>query len=141
MIRPPGMWNAAISFAQLMQMRAFFKSCAQYSATAKQQNGRAFAGTILRCLADGTEVNASGTNSFPGNFLTFSQEIRKLITTERINSVRFTDGTYEVILPESWVGTVTASFSESHVAFYVDKTVFQIAIAFSETLFAYEAIE
>ena len=73
-------------------------------------------------LADGTEVNASGTNSFPGNFSTFTQEIRKLITTEKINSVKFTDGTYEITLPESWVGKVTASFSESQVAFYVDKT-------------------
>ena len=73
-------------------------------------------------LADGTEVNANGTNSFPKNFSTFTQELRKLITTEKINSVKFTDGTYEITLPESWVGTVTASFSESQVAFYVDKT-------------------
>ena len=73
-------------------------------------------------LADGTEVNANGTNSFPKNFSTFIQELHKLIATEKINSVKFTDGTYEVTLPVSWVGTVTASFSENHVAFYVDKT-------------------
>ena len=29
------MWSAAMSFAQLTQMRAFFKSCAQYSVTIK----------------------------------------------------------------------------------------------------------
>lgn len=73
-------------------------------------------------LADGTQVNANGTNSFPKNFSTFTQELHKLIATEKINSVKFTDGTYEVTLPESWVGTVTASFSENYVAFYVDKT-------------------
>lgn len=73
-------------------------------------------------LADGTEVNANGTNGFPKNFSTFTQELHKLIATEKINSVKFTDGTYEVTLPVSWVGTVTASFSENHVAFYVDKT-------------------
>ena len=73
-------------------------------------------------LADGTEVNAQGTNSFPENFLTFTQELHKLITTEKINSVKFTDGTYEVTLPESWVGTVKASFSEGFVSFFVDKT-------------------
>lgn len=73
-------------------------------------------------LADGTEVNANGNNSFPKNFSTFTQELHKLIATEKINSVKFTDGTYEVTLPVSWVGTVTASFSENHVAFYVDKT-------------------
>ena len=73
-------------------------------------------------LADGTEVNANGTNSFPKNFSTFTQELRKIITTEKINSVKFTEGTYEITLPESWVGTVTASFSENQVAFYVDKT-------------------
>ncbi len=73
-------------------------------------------------LADGTEVNANGTNSFPKNFSTFTQELHKLIATEKINSVKFTDGTYEVTLPVSWVGTVTASFSENYVAFYVDKT-------------------
>lgn len=73
-------------------------------------------------LADGTEVNANGTNSFPKNYSTFTQELHKIIATEKINSVKFTDGTYEVTLPVSWVGTVTASFSENHVAFYVDKT-------------------
>lgn len=73
-------------------------------------------------LADGTQVNANGTNSFPKNFSTFTQELHKLIATEKINSVKFTDGTYEVTLPESWVGTVTASFSENYVAFYIDKT-------------------
>lgn len=72
-------------------------------------------------LADGTEVNVNGTNSFPKNFSTFTQELHKLIATEKINSVKFTDGTYEVTLPEGWVGTVTASFSENYAAFYVDK--------------------
>lgn len=73
-------------------------------------------------LADGTEVNANGTNRFPKNFSAFTQELHKLIATEKINSVKFTDGTYEVTLPVSWVGTVTASFSENYAAFYVDKT-------------------
>ena len=72
--------------------------------------------------ADGTEVNADGTNSFPKGFSAFTQELRKLITTEKINSVIFTDGTYEVTLPESWVGTVSADFSGGCVSFYVDKT-------------------
>ena len=73
-------------------------------------------------LADGTEINARGTNSFPKNYSSFAQELCKLITTEKISSVRFSEGTYEITLPESWVGTVTASFSENQVAFYVDKT-------------------
>ena len=45
----------------------------------------------------------------------------KLITTERISSVRFSEGTYEITLPESWIGTVTAEFSEGRVAFFVEK--------------------
>lgn len=73
-------------------------------------------------LTDGTEVNANGNNSFPKIFSTFTQELHKLIATEKINSVKFTDGTYEVTLPESWVGTVTAEFSEGFVSFFVDKT-------------------
>ena len=73
-------------------------------------------------LADGTEINARGTNSFPKNYSSFAQELCKLITTEKISSVRFSEGTYEITLPESWVGTVTAGFSENRVAFYVDKT-------------------
>lgn len=72
-------------------------------------------------LADGTEVNAEGTNSFPKNFSTFIQELRKLITTEKITSVNFTDGAYKITLPESWIGTVTAEFSEGRVAFFVEK--------------------
>ena len=73
-------------------------------------------------LTDGTEINARGTNSFPKNYSSFAQELCKLITTEKISSVRFSEGTYEITLPEGWVGTVTASFSENRVAFYVDKT-------------------
>lgn len=73
-------------------------------------------------LADGTEINAQGTNRFPENYSSFVQELCKLITTERISSVHFSDGTYEITLPESWVGAVTASFSENQVAFFVDKT-------------------
>lgn len=73
-------------------------------------------------LADGTEINANGTNSFPKNFSVFAQKLHKLITTEKINSVKFSDGTFEITLPESWVGTVNASYSEDYVAFYVDKT-------------------
>ena len=72
-------------------------------------------------LADGTEIDARGTNRFPKNYSSFVQELCKLITTEKISSVRFSEGTYEITLPESWVGTVTASFSENQVAFYVDK--------------------
>ena len=72
-------------------------------------------------LADGTEINARGTNSFPKNYSSFAQELCKLITTERISSVHFSDGAYEITLPESWIGTVTAEFSEGRVAFFVEK--------------------
>lgn len=34
-------------------------------------------------LADGTGVNANGTNSFPKNYSTFTQELHKLIATEK----------------------------------------------------------
>ena len=72
-------------------------------------------------LADGTEINAQGTNRFPKNYSSFAQELRKLITTEKITSVNFTDGAYKITLPESWIGTVTAEFSEGRVAFFVEK--------------------
>ena len=62
-------------------------------------------------LADGTEINAQGTNRFPKNYSSFVQELCKLITTERISSMHFSDGAYEITLPESWVGAVTASYS------------------------------
>lgn len=73
-------------------------------------------------LADGSEINANGNNSFPKNYKAFTQELDKLITSEKISKTAFTDGTYEITLPESWVGTVTASFSKDFVSFYVDKT-------------------
>ena len=73
-------------------------------------------------LTDGSEVNSDGNNSFPKNYTTFTRELNKLITSEKIRKTVFTDGTYEVTLPESWVGTVSASFSKDFVAFYVDKT-------------------
>ena len=73
-------------------------------------------------LADGTEIEASGTNSFPPNYHTFTSAVSRLIRSEKIRSTVFGDGTYEITLPESWVGTVTASFSEGRVAFSVERT-------------------
>ena len=73
-------------------------------------------------LADGTEVVAGGTNNYPENFNVLSNAVHKLITTEKIKKVEFTDGTYEITLPESWVGIVSARFSEKFVSFVVDKT-------------------
>ncbi len=40
----------------------------------------------------------------------------------KINSVKFTDGTYEVTLPVKLGRYSYGKFSESHVAFFVDKT-------------------
>ena len=73
-------------------------------------------------LADGTEITADGTNSFPKNYRTFTDALNRLITAEKIRSTAFTDGTYEIMLPESWVGIVTARFTEFGVTFSVDKT-------------------
>ena len=73
-------------------------------------------------LADGTEIEASGTNSFPPNYHTLTSAVSRLIRSEKIRSTVFGDGTYEITLPESWVGTVTASFSEGRVAFSVERT-------------------
>ena len=72
-------------------------------------------------LADGTEITADGTNSFPKNYRTFTDALRKLITTENIRSATFTDGTYEITLPKSWVGVVTAQFTEFGVIFSVEQ--------------------
>ena len=72
-------------------------------------------------LADGTEITASGRNNFPKNYRTFTDELNKLITAEEIRSTAFTDGTYEITLPESWIGVVTARFTEFGVTFSVNK--------------------
>ncbi len=72
-------------------------------------------------LEDGTGLYADGTNKFPPNYSEFIQGLRNFITTEKISSTKFTDGTYEITLPEEWVGIVKADFSEGMVSFYVDK--------------------
>lgn len=73
-------------------------------------------------LADGTEIHAQGTNNYPPYYSTFRDAIQDIIELERIESVAFTDGTYAVTLPESWVGTVTARHSDFGVSFSVDRT-------------------
>ncbi len=72
-------------------------------------------------LADGTEIAASGRNNFPKNYRTFTDALNKLITAEETRSTAFTDGTYEITLPESWIGVVTARFTEFGVTFSVNK--------------------
>lgn len=73
-------------------------------------------------LADGTEIEASGSNNFPKNYQTLRTGINRLITSNKIRSTEFSEGSYAISLPKSWVGVVSASFSEGMVAFSVDKT-------------------
>lgn len=73
-------------------------------------------------LADGTSVTAYGTNNFPANYSTFAKAIHNIITKQRLDSTEFSDGTYAVTLPQSWVGVVSAEFSDSYVSFSVSKT-------------------
>lgn len=73
-------------------------------------------------LADGTEIEASGSNNFPKNYQTLRAGINRLITSNKIRSTEFSEGSYAISLPKSWVGVVSASFSEGMVAFSVDKT-------------------
>lgn len=72
-------------------------------------------------LADGNEVNACGTNNFPDDYSMFKSALHKLTTSEKIKSEVFTDGTYKLTLPKSWIGVVTANFSDGCAAFSVDK--------------------
>ncbi len=72
-------------------------------------------------LADGTKISAFGTNNFPKNYHEFAKALRRLITSEKLSDTEFTEGTYAVTLPESWVGRVTAGFSEGCVTFSVDR--------------------
>ena len=72
-------------------------------------------------LADGTKIEAGGTNNFPANYRKFTQAVDDLITTVKLTDTRFVEGRYEITVPESWVGVVTAEFSEGLVAFKVDK--------------------
>ena len=73
-------------------------------------------------LADGTEIEASGSNNFPKNYQTLRAGINRLITSNKIRSTEFSEGSYAISLPKSWVGVVSAGFSEGMVAFSVDKT-------------------
>ena len=72
-------------------------------------------------LPDGTEIKAGGTNNFPKNYGRFSEELHEMITTEKISSTVFSDGTYQITLPESWVGNVSAEFSDGMVTFSFDR--------------------
>lgn len=72
-------------------------------------------------LADGTKVDASGSNNFPKNYRIFVQEIQQLINEEKISKVKFRGEGYEVTLPESWIGVVTAEYSDGMVAFSVEQ--------------------
>ena len=71
-------------------------------------------------LPDGSVITASGSNNFPPNYRRFSDALSDLLLTEQITGTAFTDGTYELTLPESWVGVVCARFSEGMVTFSVD---------------------
>lgn len=70
-------------------------------------------------LGDGKRISAHGSNNFPGNYGTFTGALHDIATLQKITSTNFTDGYYEVTLPESWIGVVTARFSEGLVAFTV----------------------
>ena len=82
-----------------------------------------FDGTFMHfeaVLADGSRISADGSNNFPSNYGTFRNAVQKLTTEARIRSTEFCDSSYALTLPESWVGVVTASFSDFGVSFRVD---------------------
>ena len=72
-------------------------------------------------LGDGKQIYAYGSNNFPGNYGKFVGALRDRTTLETLASPVFSDGYYEVTLPESWVGRVTVRYSENLIAFNVPK--------------------
>ena len=72
-------------------------------------------------LPDGTEIKADGTNNFPENYGRISEELHEMIATEKISSTFFSDGKYQITLPESWAGNVSAEFSDGMVTFSFDR--------------------
>ena len=72
-------------------------------------------------LGDGKQIYANGSNNFPGNYGKFVNALQDMTTLEKLGSTDFSDGYYEVRLPESWVGRVTVRYSECLIAFTVPK--------------------
>lgn len=70
-------------------------------------------------LGDGKQISAYGSNNFPRNYGKFVNALRNMTTLEKISSTVFSDGYYEINVPESWIGTVTARYSAGLVAFSV----------------------
>lgn len=73
-------------------------------------------------LADGTEITASGSNHFPENYGIFKNALHECMNKAKVTDTHFTDGTYEITLPESWIGLVNVTYSEGLVSFSVEKT-------------------
>ncbi len=70
-------------------------------------------------LADGSQVSAGGSNNFPANYGTLKRTLHDMATLLPITSSEFSNGRYAITLPESWINTVTARFSDSYVAFTI----------------------
>lgn len=68
-------------------------------------------------LSDGTYISASGSNKFPSNYGTLTNTLYNMTTRVEITDTHFTNERYEITLPESWVGVVTARFGEGHISF------------------------
>lgn len=70
-------------------------------------------------LSDGTKISAYGMNNFPGNYGRLSGTLRDMAAIQLIDSTDFRAECFSAVLPESWVGKVSARFSETLVAFTV----------------------
>ena len=72
-------------------------------------------------LADGSEITASGSNHFPENYGIFKNALHECMSKAIVTETHFTDGTYEITLPERWIGLVNVTYSEGLVSFSVEK--------------------
>lgn len=68
-------------------------------------------------LADGREIQASGTNSYPTHFWDFYDAVAELISASPVDSTEFHGQSFTMTVPESWVNEVNVSYGTDYYAF------------------------
>ena len=74
-------------------------------------------------LADGSMISAHGSNKYPDGYHGFLAELDLICSRSDLTEQKFEMDDYEVVLPESWIGNVTAVYRDGYVGFEVQTDV------------------
>ena len=80
-------------------------------------------------LADGSSIDAYGSNAWPENYYAFSGYLKGMLEIGMVEDTDFENFTYAAELPESWVDTVHVRYNDGFTTFFLMEEGKEVSLA------------